>query len=108
MVHRASNSLCNLPTPLLGPKEIEGALAYGQQRMNYLALKTGLKTMLTEDWFSPEFGVNLRELNDYSGQNKFTLETHDVELGYPDPNLFALPAGYTLPGQTANCIPLPD
>ena len=49
-----------------------------------------------------------RSRADYSGLNKYTLETHDVELGYANPKLFVLPAGYTLPRQNASCIPLPD
>jgi hypothetical protein len=92
----------------LGTKEMEGELAYGRQYISYRAQKAELKSMLQEDWFTPELGVNLRESNDYSGQNRYTIETRDIKRGEPDPNLFQLPPGYLLPGQTESCVKLPD
>jgi hypothetical protein len=100
------------PTPLppavqqdLGVRTIEGMPANGKSRTDYLDLQPGIKTMLTVDWFSPDLGVNLREFSNYSGQNQYSVDTHNIQPGDPDPNLFALPAGYTISNPAASCIP---
>ena len=90
----------------LGSKQMEGTVAYGQQRTDYLDLQPGLLTMQTLSWFSPDLGLMLLQTSDYSNQNKFTESTQNLQLGDPDPGLFALPAGYTLTGTTVSCVPL--
>jgi hypothetical protein len=90
----------------LGVHSMEGTVAYGQRRVDYLSLQPGVKSMQTLAWFSLDLGLNLLEADDYSGQNKFAINTQEIALGDPDPNLFILPTGYTLPGTTQSCIPL--
>ena len=90
----------------LGSKTMEGTLAYGQQRTDYLDLQPGVLTMQKTAWFSPDLGLNLLLVSDYSNQNKFSEDTHNVKLGDPDTSLFSMPAGYTLSGTIGSCVPL--
>ncbi len=94
------------PTPSkqdLGTQTIEGTSAIGQQQTRYLTIDTGTVTIQLEDWFSPTLGLNVKETNQTSGQASHTILTHQVQLGDPDPTLFAPPAGFTLPDPSANC-----
>ena len=89
----------------LGTQTIQGTLAYGQSNTTYLSLDTVVKTFQTEDWFSPSLGLNLHETTSTSGQATQSIETNQLQLGDPDPSLFVLPSGYTLPDQAASCAP---
>jgi hypothetical protein len=89
----------------LGSQQMEGTIGYGQARIDYLDLQPGTLTMAATSWFSPDLGLNLTQLSDYSNQNPFSIHTRNVVLGDPDPSLFQLPSGYTLTGSTTSCIP---
>lgn len=94
------------PTPSkqdLGTQTIEGTPAIGQQETRYLTLDSGMVTIQLENWFSPALGLNVKETKQASGQASHTILTHQVQLGDPDPSLFALPAGFTLPDLPPNC-----
>ena len=90
----------------LGLQQMEGTTAFGQQRNDYLSLQPGIKTMRTLSWFSMDLGLNILEASDYSGQNMFSINTQEIDPSEPDPALFAVPQGYTLPGSAPSCIPL--
>jgi len=97
-----------LPTPTkveLGTQPLNGTVAYGQSRTDFVDLQPGVLTMVTVSWFSPDMGLNVRQTNDYSNQNRFSIETTNLVTGDPDPSLFALPSSYTLSGSTTSCIP---
>ncbi len=49
---------------------------------------------IQEDWFSPDYAIDLRNLQLRETLNKETIETKDIVQGAPDPELFEIPSGY--------------
>ena len=111
----ATNALAATPPPIpasptptqqdLGTQTMQGALAYGQQQTRYLTGPSGLVTIQTVKWFAPTLGLNLQETSQYTGQANHTITTQQLQLGDPDPSLFTLPSGFTLPTPATNCGP---
>jgi hypothetical protein len=87
----------------LGTQTMQGTLAYGQQQTSYLTIDNGTVTIQTVDWFSPTLGLNLQETSQTSGQASHTIQIQQLQPGNPDPTLFTLPSGFTLPDPSANC-----
>jgi hypothetical protein len=49
---------------------------------------------IQEDWFSPDYAIDLRNLQLRETLSKETIETKDIVQGAPDPALFEIPSGY--------------
>jgi hypothetical protein len=49
---------------------------------------------IEDNWFSPEFALDMRQviLRETIGEER--VETHDIIPGEPDPSLFEVPPGY--------------
>ena len=59
-------------------------------------------TSLTEYWHSQQFGLNLLSIRSSPFFGKQTFTITDLTAGEPDPNLFQVPAGYTVNDQRKN------
>ncbi|HTR65309.1 MAG TPA: hypothetical protein VMH85_06030 [Terriglobales bacterium] len=70
--------------PALGYRTVQ---KYGDRQQSF---------MIQEDWFSPQYAINVRQ--DVLRQNTLesTVETRDVVPGDPDPDLFRVPGGYVV------------
>lgn len=90
----------------LGTQDFEGVLAYGQRNLQTVSNQFGVRPMTIENWFSPDLGINLMEMHDIAGQNKYSVTTHDLVFAEPDATLFAPPPNYALPAQIPSCIPV--
>jgi hypothetical protein len=49
---------------------------------------------IQDDWLSPEFALDMRQVVLRETTGKQTVETKDIVAGDPDPALFEVPAGY--------------
>ena len=78
----------------LPERSINGVRAIGYRTaLNFAS--TGL-LMVQEDWFSPEYAINLRQMVLRQNTVESTVETRDVIPGEPDPDLFRVPGGYSI------------
>ncbi|HEY2169731.1 MAG TPA: hypothetical protein VGJ30_08910 [Candidatus Angelobacter sp.] len=60
------------------------------------AAKGGLPTVVTESWFSKELKVDLLVTRQKPQSSSQTTKLTNITPGEPDPNLFQLPADYTI------------
>jgi len=82
------------PSSDLPERSINGVRAIGYRTaLNFSS--TGL-LMVQEDWFSPEYAINLRQMVLRQSTVESTVETRDVVPGEPDPDLFRVPGGYSI------------
>jgi hypothetical protein len=51
---------------------------------------------IQDDWLSPEFAIDMRQVVLRETIGKQTVETKDIVAGDPDPALFEVPAGYVI------------
>lgn len=49
---------------------------------------------IQENWLSPEYALDMREVVLREDAGKQTVETRDIVEGEPDPSLFEIPSGY--------------
>lgn len=91
---QASDSIQFLPTKdNLPVQSIDGIKVV----IHRTILKYGPKQQMfqiQENWLSPEFALDMREIILRETIGKQTIETRDIIEGEPDPSLFAIPAGY--------------
>lgn len=53
-------------------------------------------TTVTESWYSPDLGLQMRTIMDDPRNGKTTTEITSLQQADPDPALFEIPAGYTV------------
>jgi hypothetical protein len=80
----------------LGEEDIGGLRALGFRKVRAYG-KDKHEFLIQEEWFSPEYAINLRYiiLRSYPDM-KTTTETLNVVDGEPDPALFQVPPGYAI------------
>ena len=90
----------------LPPRNIAGVYAEGMKFVNVIAAgKIGndreIKTV-SENWRSPELGIELEDTRDDPQTGKMTMEVTELERAEPDAALFKVPEGYKVIDQPAN------
>jgi hypothetical protein len=90
----------------LPPRNIAGVYAEGMKFINVIAAgKIGndreIKTV-SENWRSPELGIELEDTRDDPQTGKMTMEVTEWERAEPDAGLFRVPEGYKVIEQPAN------
>jgi hypothetical protein len=87
-------------TEQLGKKEIEGFTASGTRHVRTInAGAIGNDTPITtasESWFSEDLKVVILSVNDDPRSGQRTMRLTNIRLGDPDPQLFQVPADYTV------------
>jgi len=87
----------------LPPQTIEGLYAEGTRSTR--TTPAGYEgndhdiVVVTEIWFSPDLGIQLRRTIDDPRNGKSTMEVTDIQQAAPDPALFKLPDGYQVRDQ---------
>jgi hypothetical protein len=98
----------NSKTEDLGAKQINGVLAQGTRITRTIpAGEEGNEkplVVVTERWQSKDLGLILYFINDDPRRGRTVEEYEELNLGEPDPALFAPPAGYTVQEQTPSGI----
>ena len=85
-----------VPAPADLPQQVvNGIAAIGQRSVEKYGSEQQF-FMIQEEWFSPEYAINLRQ--SVWRQNKLdsSVETRDLAAGDPDPDLFRVPGGYSI------------
>jgi hypothetical protein len=87
----------------LGIRDFHGVSAHGTRRTETIpAGKEGNDqplVVIAETWRSKELGLMMMAVDDDPRRGKTTTEYEELNLGEPDPSLFAAPAGYTVKAQ---------
>jgi hypothetical protein len=82
----------------LGAKQIKGIAALGSRLTRTIAAgEEGNDkpiTVVTETWRSTDLAMTLYAAQDDPRRGRITMELRDLEMGEPDPALFAPPSGY--------------
>jgi len=87
----------------LPPKTIEGLYAEGTRSTR--TTPAGYEgndhdiVVVTENWYSPDIGIQLHRTIDDPRNGKTTVEVTDIQQTAPDPALFKLPDGYQIRDQ---------
>jgi hypothetical protein len=93
---REPNSVPNPLTEELGEKEINGIRAIGFRQVIPYG-KSGQDFLIQDEWFSPEYAMNVAySLVRSNPHMKTSYELVAIVDGEPDPSLFQLPAGYVV------------
>ncbi|MGH9472278.1 MAG: hypothetical protein ACRD1M_06010 [Terriglobales bacterium] len=98
-------------TTSLGTQEVDGVSATGTRMTEvYAAGAVGNRDPLTvvrETWRSPDLGMMLKTVNNDPRKGVTTTEFQDLQVGEPSPDLFAIPAGYTVVDQNGKLLSAP-
>jgi len=85
-----------LPSPSDLPEQlVNGIAAVGQRSVQKYGDRQQF-FMIQEEWFSPEYDINLRQSVWRQNTLDSTVETRDLVAGDPDPDLFRVPGGYSI------------
>jgi len=91
-----ASSAQKLPAPNdLPARSINGVQAVGYRTVQKYGDRQQF-FMIQEDWFSPEYAVNVRQEVLRQNQLESSVETRDLAAGDPDPDLFRVPGGYVV------------
>ncbi len=80
----------------LGAMTMEGFLVTGSRRTHAGAVKDKSQPLVTESWFSTELKVELLVTTQVSSSLVRTTRLMNLVQGEPDPQLFQIPAGYSV------------
>jgi hypothetical protein len=76
-------------------RSIDGVIVVGHRTVLRYGKKQEL-FQIQDNWFSPEYAVDMRQIVLRESVGTEAVETHDIIPGEPDPSLFEVPPGYKI------------